>query len=143
MVPDRRPPPSRRDLHVARLPHHIGIMSSNDDGSPRAERPRSEPEIIPPGGAIPERTTIRSGWDSDSIWVGDPENGQAFRFRVARPGPFTIILALVVAGLIAIAALLFFLTAVLIWVPVVVAVVAGAFIAAWARRHWRRLRGGA
>lgn len=117
-------------------------MSSHDEDARRAERPRSEPEIIPPGGTIPEQTTIRSGWDRDSIWIGDPGNGGTFRLHVARPGPFSVILALVAAGLIVAAVLLFLLTAVLIWIPIVVAGVAAAFFAAWVRGHWRRLRSG-
>ncbi|MBO0758610.1 MAG: hypothetical protein J2P54_22415, partial [Bradyrhizobiaceae bacterium] len=66
-------------------------MTNRDPDDPDASRPRSEPEIIPPGRA---RRNQRGG-----IWVSIDENGDTRRVFMSRPGPFTILLALAVLGL--------------------------------------------
>ena len=105
-------------------------MSRNDRNVP--EQPRSEPEIIPPGRA-------RSG-DNSRIFVAI-DNGSGGRMYIARPGPFTIILALLIVGLIAAVILVALLGIVLIWIPVVVVLIAAAFLSASLRHYWRRWSG--
>lgn len=103
-------------------------MTHRDPNDPDASRPRSEPEIIPPGG---------SGRNERGIWVSvhDDESGPR-RVFVARPGPFTIILALAVLGLIAVVMLIVLLSVAVIWIPVVIALIA-AFLASM---YWQRFR---
>src|SRR6266705_1625983 len=93
-------------------------MTSSDQGPP--DRPRSEPEIIPP-----ERGDRRQGGRSHVwVWVADREGMR--QANVALPGPFTIFLAL--------------LGAVLIWIPIFVLAVGALLIAAAARQYWWRFR---
>jgi hypothetical protein len=98
----------------------------------RPERPHSEPEIIPPSGREPApdaRITIRT------------ENTDGFqRVYIARPGPFSIILALAVVGLVAAVALLLLVGFVVIWVPVVIVLVLAALLSGTIRHYWRRLQ---
>ncbi len=82
------------------------------------ERPRAEPEIIPP-----DRSGRRSTWYPD----GYTQARGTHRLYVARVGPFGF--ALLMLALVALAAviLLFLLGAVLIWIPIVaVAMIAAA-----------------
>lgn len=103
-------------------------MTHRDPNDPEAFRPRSEPEIIPPG---------QSGRrDRRGIWVTVDDNGGPRRVFVARPGPFAIILALAVLGLIAVLMLIFLLSIAVIWIPVVIVLIA-AFVLSM---YWRRFR---
>lgn len=89
------------------------------DDKDRPERPRAEPEIIPPE---------RSGRGSD--WGRSPWREGAFsqtrgtnRIYVARLGPFGVaLLMLAVAAIVAIV-LIAVLGAVLIWIPVIAVLV--------------------
>jgi hypothetical protein len=98
----------------------------NSDPRGRPECPRSEPEIIPP-----DRPRGRG-----RIWVSADEHTGSHRVYVAQPGPFTIILALAVLGLIALVMLIVLLSVALIWIPLVVVLVA-AFVLTM---YWRRFR---
>jgi hypothetical protein len=103
-------------------------MSNRDPNDSGASRPRSEPEIIPPG---------QSGQrDRGGIWVSVDDNGGPRRVFVARPGPFTIILALAVLGLIGMVMLILLLSVAVIWIPVVIVLI-GAFVASM---YWRRFK---
>ena len=97
------------------------------------ERPRSEPEIIPPTprGREPDaRVFIRTG------------NAEGFqRIYIARPGPFSIVLALLVIGLVAAVILLLLVGLVVIWVPVVIVLILAALLSGTIRHYWRRLQG--
>jgi hypothetical protein len=82
------------------------------------QRPRVEPEIIPPG-----RTGRQPDW-RESSWREGPfgQSYTARRIYVGRIGPFGVALAM-----LAIAAIIAFITiavlgAVLIWIPVFVAI---------------------
>jgi hypothetical protein len=86
----------------------------NNDGRRAAKSPRAEPEIFPP-----ERSRGRSG----IVWMSMDQHGGARRVHVARPGPFTIILALAILGLIAVVMLIALLSVALIWIPVVMLLV--------------------
>src|SRR5215510_8236131 len=105
-------------------------MTSSDQGP--SDRPRSEPEIIPP-----ERGDRRQDGRSNVwVWVADREGMR--QANVVLPGPFTIFLALVtlvVGGI-----LVLVLGAVLIWIPIFVLAVGALFIAAAARQYWWRFR---
>jgi len=107
-------------------------MTSSDQGPP--DRPRSEPEIIPPG-----RDNRRDGskphvW----VWVADREGMR--QANVTLPGPFTIFLALALVTVVVGGILLVVLGAVLIWIPVFVLAVGALLIAATARQYWWRFR---
>jgi hypothetical protein len=96
------------------------------------EHPRSEPEIIPPdrdGGR--RRSHV---W----IWVADREGMR--RTAVPIPGPFMILLAFAVAGLVAALVLIVALGAVLFWVPVIILAVGALLLAAAVRQYWQRFR---
>lgn len=91
------------------------------------ERPRAEPEIIPPdrdGGQANWRRTSQTPWRGS----GFDEIRGTHRVYVGRVGPFGIaLLLLAIAAVIAII-LIAVLGAVLIWIPVIaVAVVIAAF----------------
>jgi hypothetical protein len=87
------------------------------------ERPRSEPEIIPPG----QNGGPRHGYTQTY--------GGAHRVYVTRIGPFGFALLILVVGLLAAILLLALIGAALIWIPVVAVFVIIAAISGL----WRRL----
>ena len=108
-------------------------MSDRNQGSDRpgsAERPRSEPEIIPPG---------QAGGRTHRIWFAMDDDGTR-RIYVAQPGPFTIILALAVLGLIALVMLIVLLSVAVIWIPVVIILVGTLVLSLTFSRYWQRFR---
>jgi len=107
-------------------------MTSSDQRSGPPERPRSEPEIIPPGGSE------RRDESRVFVWVADREGMR--RANVTLPGPLTIFLALVLVALVAGVIVLLVLGAVLIWLPVFILAVGALLIAAAARQYWWRFR---
>jgi len=105
-------------------------MTNRRDDEP--ERPRFEPEIIPP--------VQQDRRDRSHVFVSIDEHGDARRIYLAKPGLLTIILALAVLGLVGISVLIVLLSVALIWIPVVIAL-AAAFVASVTFRHWlHRLR---
>jgi hypothetical protein len=100
-----------------------------DDNKP-PERPRAEPEIIPP-----DRGGRRSDWRNapyqnnwQNNWQNNPFTGArgTQRIYVTRVGPVGIaLLMLAIAAILAIVVVAA-LGVVLIWVPVLVAIIAGA-----------------
>jgi hypothetical protein len=114
---------------------HIPVMSNNDFNRPRVERPRVEPEIIPPHGR-----SRRGGFDSIFIRVDEGDDGIR-RVYLKKPGPFTIILILLAAG--AVAALFFLLLAglMLLWIPLIIIGILFAVFSVSARDLWSRLQG--
>jgi hypothetical protein len=108
-------------------------MTSSDQGPP--ERPRSEPEIIPPGrGGGGQRDSQSHVW----VWVADREGMRQTNVRL--PGPFTIGLALALVAVVAGLIVILVLGAVIIWVPVFVLALVGLLMAAAARQYWWRFR---
>jgi hypothetical protein len=94
----------------------------------RPERPRAEPEIIPPdrGRDRPEwRRTPYNPWRGSGF---DDSRG-THRVYVGRIGPFGIVLLLLAVAAIIAIVMIAVLGAVLIWIPVlaVVIVLAGLF----------------
>lgn len=78
------------------------------------ERPRAEPEIIPP-----DRTQGRSSWRGNEF----PYGGGTHRVYVTRLGPFSGIILMLAIVILAVVILLTFLGALLIWIPVVAFIV--------------------
>lgn len=99
----------------------------NDNRPP--EKPLVEPEIIPP-----DRTGRQYDWRRPPWRDPFAETRGTHRIFVTRVGPFGI--ALLMLGLAAVAAIILiaFIGAVLIWIPVVAALVAIAAIVRFLRR---------
>jgi hypothetical protein len=107
------------------------IMANNPD---KPERPRVEPEIIPPD---------RSGGPDDRGFAGrgpgwpPPYSTTArgtHRVYISRIGPLGFALLILVIGLLAAVMLLILIGAALIWIPVVAVLVIAAAIASLMRR---------
>jgi hypothetical protein len=101
------------------------------------ERPRAEPEIIPPGrnsdraGNPPWQATWQTGWGQN----GNPDGmWRTQRVFVMRPGPLGFAVLMLALGLIAAAIVLTLIGAFLIWIPVVALFVAGAAVFRFLRR---------
>jgi len=93
----------------------------------RPERPRYEPEIIPPAA---ER-------ESGSVFIFVDRHGHTRTFRP--PGPLAIMFALALFGVALAAGLFMLLGFVLVWIPAVIALIAGLALAGSIRRFfWRR-----
>ena len=107
-------------------------IMADDHASRPPERPRSEPEIIPPGQA--------HGRESGPVWISYGRDDGTQRIFVARPGPFSIIIALVIVGLVLAAVVLILAGLVLFWIPVVVLVIAAFVLAGYLRYYWARLK---
>jgi hypothetical protein len=97
------------------------------------ERPRSEPEIIPPGRDRPHG-------ELSGIWIRVDERDGVHRVYLKRPGPFSIILALLAIGAIAVAIFLVVASLALIWIPIAVFIVAAFLLSGTIRYYWYRLR---
>lgn len=114
---------------------------SHQSGTP--EKPRSEPEIIPPGH---DRDPLsRDSWsgrqDRADGFVFTDAHGRAHHIRAKRISPFLII-AIVFGIALAVAVILLLLIgAVLVWIPVAAAIVFGLLAFGALRNYWRRLRG--
>jgi hypothetical protein len=103
----------------------LGNPDSNGERRMPPERPRSEPEILPPD---------RGGTQAEArIWTF---SGSDRRIYLARPGPFAIVLALLAIGLVAALVLIVLLGLVVLWIPVLVI----AIVAAVLGHYWRRWR---
>jgi hypothetical protein len=88
------------------------------NGSNQPERPRAEPEILPPDRSGGQPQDDQSPWRPYETWARGNH-----RIYVTRLGPFTsIIMMLVFAALVAII-FLAILSAALIWLPLIILVV--------------------
>jgi len=94
---------------------------------PQSEEPRSEPEIIPPGGTERGRPRMR-------FYIDD----RIGRVYIAKPGPLGTILTVLIAGLLLTLMLIMLLGAFLVFLPVVVLFVTGAVIAGLLRIYFQR-----
>jgi len=92
--------------------------------SDRPERPRAEPEIIPPDRRPP--------WPSDDTFS---QARSTHRVYVGRISPLGFGLMLLIVGLFAGVLLLLLIGAALIWIPLVVAIALGAAISGLLRRR--------
>src|SRR5262245_65764807 len=105
-----------RPIAPGRRRHTSFAMTNRDPNEPGTSQPRTEPEIIPPG---------QSGRnDRGGIWVSVDDNDGPRRVYMARPGPFTIMLALAVLGLIGVIMLIVLLSVAVIWIPFVIVLIA-------------------
>jgi hypothetical protein len=107
---------------AARSDH--AVVDDMADNSNRPERPRSEPEIIPP-----DRQGGQSDWRQPTF--NRPGSGDArgtHRIYVTRLGPFGAALLLASVAILVVAFFITVLGAVLIWFPVVALLVAVAAI---------------
>jgi len=98
-----------------------------DDGTP--ERPRFEPEIIPPDGSR-RRGAPRYPGALDAATF----TGEAHRIYVGRIGPVGIALLLLIAGILAAIIFVAALGAFLIWIPIIALIVAAGAIFRLLRR---------
>jgi hypothetical protein len=94
---------------------------------PQSEEPRSEPEIIPPGGA--ERGRARMHFYIDA------RIGRAY---IARHGPLGAILTVLIVGLLSTLMLLMLLGAFLVFLPVVALFVTAVIVAGLLRIYFQR-----
>lgn len=99
-------------------------------GAAEPERPRSEPEIIPPD--RPDPWTERG-----RIWVRVDRGG--WRTFGPMPGALALVLALLAGGLTFAVILLILLGAVLFVVPAVIVAILVMVVAGSLRGRWRRL----
>jgi len=104
-------------------------MAKSTKKSDEPERPRFEPEILPPDRSGRNARGGRGGWPP----YGDGVHGTE-RIYVGRIGPFGFALLMLVAGLFAGVLLLILIGAALIWIPVVVVLVIIAAISGLLRR---------
>jgi len=100
------------------------------DDTNRSERPRLEPEIIPPAWSRRE-----SGWQYD-VWqpyVSSSASGTR-RLYVARLGPLGLALLMALIGIVVAVLVLAVVSAILIWIPILALLLAAGVIF----RFWRR-----
>lgn len=100
------------------------------DDSNQPERPRFEPEIIPPDRAQSEPQWGPSAWRPYASTQASGRN----RIYVARLGPLGTTLLMLFIGIVAAVILLAIVGAVLIWIPILAMLVAAGAIF----RIWRR-----
>lgn len=136
MKPRHNPEQRRSAAGGGAPPAYMSTMQDSRDQESRGsqpERPRSEPEIIPPARS-------RAGAE-DWYEISGDETFRVHRATFRTPGPLGIIVALLVIGTIAAIVLLLILGAVLVWIPVAALAIAALVLAGTVRRYWRRLRG--
>lgn len=102
---------------------------------PPPEKPRFEPEILPPDDDEPAHGS------RPRVFVFVDENGRPRFASLRPPGPLTIMLALVILGAIAASVLVLVLGFVLIWIPAAILVIAALAFSSHIRSAWRRLIG--
>jgi hypothetical protein len=100
------------------------------EDSNRPERPRLEPEIIPPA---------RSRRDSErqyDVWrpYMSSSSGGTHRLYVARLGPFGLAVLMLLIGIVAAVLVLAVVGAILVWIPILALLLAAGVIF----RFWRR-----
>jgi len=96
--------------------------------SDRPERPRLEPEIIPPA-----RGRREPGWQYD-VWEPYAPRGATHRLYVARFGSFGLAMVMLVIGFLAAVILLAVVGALLVWIPILALLVAAGVVFRLLRR---------
>jgi len=97
------------------------------DDSNLSERPRVEPEIIPP-----ERNRPSSNWQRHAY--ESAMAGETHRIYVGRLGPFGFAILMLIVGIVAAAILFAVVGAVLIWIPILMLLLAAGAIIRLLRR---------
>jgi hypothetical protein len=100
---------------------------TNDPRGP--ERPRLEPEIIPPA-----RGRRGADWFEDVWHPYASGSGGTHRVYVARLGPFGLTMLMVIIGIVAAMILLAVVGAILIWIPILALLLAAGVIFRLLRR---------
>ncbi len=95
--------------------------------NPLGDKPRAEPEIIPPGAPLPR---------SNLHGFADQHFSQ--RIYIAKIGPLGIILLALAIGMVTVAIFIFLLGAFLFWIPVIGLLVVAGMISGVLRTHRRR-----
>ena len=115
------------------------------------QKPRSEPEIIPPG--RDGSPWAQEGWPFDAaggpgaadraansaVFITVDEQGRSHYQTFTPPGPFTIGLVIALVGLVGAAILMLALGFVLFLIPIVAVAVAALVLSGRVRTWWRRL----
>ena len=115
---------------------HIWIMSYTDPTKPPVERPRVEPEIIPPHA----RRGGRGAFENLFVRVEEGDDGIR-RVQIKKLGPFTLALILLGIGLAVGIVFLLLAGLVLLWIPIVIIGILFALFSVSARDLWQRVRG--
>jgi hypothetical protein len=97
------------------------------------ERPRVEPEIIPPG------TNYRPRREGDPFMQFEGRDG-IHRIFIARPGWPAIIAALLIVGLFTAIVFIVLAGIVVLWIPIVVIGILAAIVPGIARLYWGRVK---
>jgi hypothetical protein len=108
-------------------PHHIVVMANDRYPDRGPERPRQEPEIIPPGQE--ERARL------SSIFMRFDERDGVHRIYIGRPGLGSIILGLLLIGLVAGVAFLVVAGLIILWVPILIGGILLALLSGLFRRR--------
>jgi len=99
---------------------------------PMSETPRSEPEIIPPGHDH-RKGTVR---DRRGTFVFTDTSGTEY-VHVTQIGPLSGLLSLLILGILSAVFLVLLIGTFLIWLPLVIAFLAGAIIVGAIRTYFR------
>jgi hypothetical protein len=102
---------------------NCGDSMTDHRPTPPGERPKVEPEIIPPG------TSGSAGRRPAWIWLTAGDR-RARSVHIETRGPFGILVALLMLGVISAVVLAFLVGVVLLWIPVAVGL-AVALILSW------------
>jgi hypothetical protein len=97
--------------------------------SDRPERPRLEPEIIPPA-----RSRREPGWQHDVWEPYGPNAGTTHRLYVGKLGPFGLAMLMLIIGFVAGVILLAVVGALLVWIPILALLVSAGVIYRLLRR---------
>jgi Flp pilus assembly protein TadB len=95
------------------------------------ERPRSEPEIIPPG---------QNDRSRDRIFMRYDDGYGEHRIYIARPGAGSAVFAFLILGTIVLVVGLLIAGVLLLWLPILIGGVLLALLFGPVRYHWRRLQ---
>jgi hypothetical protein len=85
------------------------------------ERPRREPEIIPPGA---------QGYGNERV----------YEIKFQRPS-FSMVLVLALVAVVSLALVILAISALLVWIPIVALIVSLAMLTFYGRYYWLRFRG--
>jgi hypothetical protein len=97
--------------------------------SDRPERPRLEPEIIPPARGRREPGSQYDGWEPYA-----QSSGSTHRLYVTKFGPFGLAILMLIIGFVTAVVLLAVVGAILVWIPILALLVAAGVIFRLLRR---------
>jgi hypothetical protein len=106
----------------------------NERRIPVSERPRAEPEIIPPDGGDRQSRSSAAGM---RVFL---DGGGVRHIYVARLGPLGMVVLALMIGILSAIALVLVLGVFLIWIPLVGLLVAAAIVSSLLRAYFRQSR---